>query len=246
MAAEEDKKKQEEAQKKEAPQLGSDEGDKVSESHPGWGSVSATDIADAVGIRELNGIMGNSAQMRTRQRMLDPTKYKTEYKAPNPGKMPHNQDPYPVDLKIEELEAHYPPTRIYELTTHVHGQPAAQAAMNVGFNAEKRLVKLENMLATIHRYLFRLGARVQINCVYYGGQTAGEMQKYNCIRCLHDDRVTDGQLVSIDQCLCCTRFEPIYGNFIIKPNNGQIYGNNAYKRKRRFLYATRKCYRKAC
>ena len=208
--AEEEKKKQEEAQKKEAPQLGSDEGDKVSESHPGWGSVSATDIADAVGIRELNGIMGNSAQMRTRQRMLDPTKYKTEYKAPNPGKMPHNQDPYPVDLKIEELEAHYPPTRIYELTTHVHGQPAAQAAMNVGFNAEKRLVKLENMLATVHRYLFRLGTRVPINCVYYLGHSPFE--KYKGIRCGLDDRITDGQNVSIDQCLCCTRFEPIYGN----------------------------------
>ena len=211
MVAEESKKKQEEAQKKEAPQLGSDEGDKVSESHPGWGSVSATDIADAVGIRELNGIMGNSAQMRTRQRMLDPTKYKTEYKAPNPGKMPQNQDPYPVDLKIEELEAHYPPTRIYELTTHVHGQPAAQAAMNVGFNAEKRLVKLENMLATVHRYLFRLGSRMTINCMYYGGQTPSH-NKYSCIRCLADDRISDGQLVSIDQCLCCTRFEPIYGN----------------------------------
>ena len=212
--AEENKKKLEDAQKKEAPQLGSDEGDKVSESHPGWGSVSATDIANAVGIRELNGIMGNSAQMRTRQRMLDPTKYKTEYKAPNPGKMPHNQDPYPVDLKIEELEAHYPPTRIYELTTHVHGQPAAQAAMNVGFNAEKRLVKLENMLATVHRYLFRLGSRMTINCMYYGGQTPSH-NKYSCMRFCACDSITWTARVTRAQCMFYTSLTPICGTLSV-------------------------------
>lgn len=26
-----------------------------------------------------------------------------------------------------------------------------------------------------------------------------------------DDRISDGQLVQIDQCMCCTRFEPVYG-----------------------------------
>ena len=35
--------------------------------------------------------------------------------------------------------------------------------------------------------------------------------KYRCIRCLKDDRCGDGQMMQIDQCLCCTRYEPIFG-----------------------------------
>lgn len=35
--------------------------------------------------------------------------------------------------------------------------------------------------------------------------------KYKAIRCLHDDRINDGQNVQIDQCLYCTRFEPVHG-----------------------------------
>jgi 3D (Asp-Asp-Asp) domain-containing protein len=50
---------------------------------------------------------------------------------------------------------------------------------------------------------------MNINCVYYGGHST--FNKYKCIRCLHDDRVHDGELVTIDQCLNCTRFEPILG-----------------------------------
>lgn len=65
------------------------------------------------------------------------------------------------------------------------------------------------MMATLTRYLFRLGSRMQINCVYYGGQTTFE--KYKCIRCLNDNRIQDGQNVQIDQCLNCTRYEPVFG-----------------------------------
>lgn len=182
---------------------------KALESHPGWSNINDAAMAQGVGIRDLQGVMGNTAALKARQHLLNPKKYKTEYKKPNPGKMPNNKDPFPVDLKIEEFEAHFPATRIYELDTHVHGQAAAQAAMNVGNNAEKRLVKLENNMATLMRLLFRMGARMRINCVYYGGQTPFE--KYKCIRCLCDDRVSDGQNVQIDQCLYCTRYEPIDG-----------------------------------
>ena len=37
------------------------------------------------------------------------------------------------------------------------------------------------------------------------------MQKYKTIRCLADDRINEGQEVQIDQCLYCTRYEPIAG-----------------------------------
>lgn len=35
--------------------------------------------------------------------------------------------------------------------------------------------------------------------------------KYTCIRCLKDDRTDDGQVMTIDQCLSCSRYEPIIG-----------------------------------
>lgn len=143
------------------------------ESHPGWGAISDVDIAAAVGIQDMRGVMGDAEELKKRQHILDPSKYKKEYKKPNPGKMPNNQDPFPVDLKIEEFETHYPPTNVYQLTTHVHGQPAAEAVMNVGANTDKRLIKLENNMATLMRLFFRLGTRVAINCVYYGGQNPG-------------------------------------------------------------------------
>ena len=59
------------------------------------------------------------------------------------------------------------------------------------------------------RYVFGMAGRMQINCVYYGGQD--HRAKYKCIRCMRDDRVNDGQVMQIDQCLSCTRYEPIFG-----------------------------------
>lgn len=35
--------------------------------------------------------------------------------------------------------------------------------------------------------------------------------KYKTIRCLRDDRIHDACSVTLDQCLCCTRYEPIVG-----------------------------------
>ena len=86
---------------------------------------------------------------------------------------------------------------------------------------EQRLVKIENNLSTVMRNLFRMSSRVNINCVYYGGQSI--YGKYKCIRCLHDDRINDGAIVTIDQCMNCTRYEPILGQvYPILDESGSI------------------------
>ena len=87
--------------------------------------------------------------------------------------MQNNEDEYPIDLKIEELEMHLPNIKLYSETTHIHGKNAMMAAMKVSDKAEKRIVKLENMMATLFRWFGRLGARCTINCVYWGGTQPG-------------------------------------------------------------------------
>ena len=135
-------------------------------------------------------------------------------------------DPYPTDDKIKELEEHQPKVFIDEIESQIYscnhpGCPIAQpmaknfAMLQDGLisqasRTEKRLVRLENILSTIMRNQARLGARININCVYYGGQSTIN-GKYACIRCMHDDRINDGAIVTIDQCLNCTRYEPILG-----------------------------------
>ena len=134
-------------------------------------------------------------------------------------------DPYPYDEKITDLEKHYPKVFIDEIEGQLYScnhpgcpisQPMAKnfamisdAMMNQSKRVEQRLSRIENILSTIIRNQGRLGARMNINCVYYGGHST--FNKYKCIRCLHDDRIHDGELVTIDQCLNCTRFEPILG-----------------------------------
>lgn len=125
------------------------------------------------------------------------------------SKPPNNRDPFPVDQKIMEFECHQPTVKIDEILTHVHGAAAAAACLRISNFTEQRLVRLENNIATILRYLYRIGSRMFINCIYYGGQTTFE--KYRCIRCLKDDRAGDAANVQLDQCLTCTRYEPIYG-----------------------------------
>lgn len=129
------------------------------------------------------------------------------------GKPANNNDPYPVDKKIAELQKHEPRIKIPDIsyTTPYIGcsEPLSKAILDVSDTTEKRIARLENILSTALRYLFRLSSRVNINCVYYGGQEASE--KYNAIRCLHDDLIQDGQLMSLDQCLVCTRYEPVIG-----------------------------------
>lgn len=177
-----------------------------------YGEGAGTTLAkmeETIGGVEMSAILGNADEVAKRQHQLDPTNYKSEIKKPNTGKFPHNEDAFPVDLKIEEMEVHKPDVKIHEITTHVHGEPAARAALLISDTTEKRLIHLENNMATLMRYFFRLGTRVNINCVYYGGQSP--FTKYKSIRCLNHDRVAEGQNVQIDQCLTCTRFEPIYG-----------------------------------
>ena len=141
------------------------------------------------------------------------------------GKPINYMDPYPYDDKITDLENHSPKVLIDEIESRLYscnhpGCPIAHPmaknfamlndmAINQSKLIEKRLVRLENTLATVTRYLGRMASRVNINCVYYGGQTT--LGKYKCIRCLRDDRVHDGATVTIDQCLTCTRYEPIVG-----------------------------------
>lgn len=129
---------------------------------------SENQLKSSIGGIELASITGNTELVKKRQHLLDPSNYQGEVKKPNPGKMPHNEDPYPVDLKLEELEVHKPDVKIKEITTCTCSESVAEAALNIGDTTEKRLIKIENQLATITRYLFRLGSRVQINCVYYG------------------------------------------------------------------------------
>ena len=157
----------------------------------------------------LSAITGTRSDMLSRQIAYDPTKHKNSFKQPSRGKAANNDDAFPVDLKIEELEIHFPHEYIHELQCCPQGLSVGKALLAHASAAEKRTVKLENNMATIMRYLFALGSRMHINCVYYGGQS--QYQKYKCIRCLKDNRVEDAQDVSIDQCLACTRYEPILG-----------------------------------
>ena len=55
--------------------------------------------------------------------------------------------------------------------THNHGKAAAIMGIQQFDATEKRIVRLENNMSTLMRYLFRLGARVFINCQYYGQNT---------------------------------------------------------------------------
>lgn len=141
------------------------------------------------------------------------------------GRPINTDDPFPVDEQIKKLEEHYPKVKIDKTTfnftedNHPGSQlgPAAIKNFNMLYDmvnetskrTEKRLVKIENNLSTVMRNLFRISSRINVNCVYYGGQSV--YGKYKCIRCLHDNRVDDGAVVSLDQCLCCTRYEPIDG-----------------------------------
>lgn len=75
---------------------------------------------------------------------------------------------YLSSLKIEEFETHQPRVKVHEIVTHNHGKAAAIMGIQQFDATEKRLVRLENNMATVLRYLYRLGSRVFINCQYYG------------------------------------------------------------------------------
>ena len=92
-------------------------------------------------------------------------------KKPVLGKTPNAFDPYPTDAKIAQLEMHAPTVTLeYESASEIQGN--LFGFMNNRFgNTEKRLVRIENILSTIMRYQARLASRININCVYYGGQS---------------------------------------------------------------------------
>ncbi len=177
-----------------------------------------------IAVIEESGV--TSSDSFTKQMSFDYDLLKEKRKESNKTHHPVNYtDPYPYDEKITDLERHYPKVFIDEIEGQLYScnhpgcpisQPMAKnfamvsdAMMNQSKRVEKRLSRIENILSTIIRNQGRLGARMNINCVYYGGHSS--FNKYKCIRCLHDDRVHDGELVTIDQCLNCTRFEPILG-----------------------------------
>ncbi len=151
-------------------------------------------------------------EYKRRETMFNTTEYEDSFKELTTGKPVNNNDPYPIDEKIEELQSHNPFLKIHKMEycgADANLIKLTQEVMNLSDKTEKRLVKIENIMTTIVRNLFRVSSRMQINCVYYGGQDI--YKKYNCIRCLHDDRISDGQSMSLDQCLSCTRYEPILG-----------------------------------
>ena len=177
-----------------------------------------------IAVIEENGI--SSSEAFTAQMSFDYDLLKDKKKESNKKHHPVNYtDPYPYDEKITDLERHYPKVFIDEIEGQLYScnhpgcpisQPMAKnfamvsdAMLNQSKRIEKRLSRLENVLSTVIRNQGRLGSRMNINCVYYGGHST--FNKYKCIRCLHDDRIHDGELVTIDQCLNCTRFEPILG-----------------------------------
>lgn len=166
----------------------------------------------------------SSEEFEKRQQSFNVNDYKDAVKENN-GKPVNNNDPFPVDDKIKELESHSPKVKIDEVTFTLndcnHPGSIIGPAVTQNFamvqdeiitlakRTERRLVKLENTMATIMRNLFRVSSRMNVNCVYYGGQDV--YGKYKCIRCLHMDRINDGQSMTLDQCLSCTRYEPIIG-----------------------------------
>lgn len=151
------------------------------------------------------------------------------------GRPVNYYDPYVYDDRVHDLELHHPKVKIDEIELKLYdcnhpgcpvSQPMAksisamaEAHLTQSKKLEQRLVRIENTLAWLVRNFGRLGARMNINCVYWGGfDTFG---KYKTIRCLKDDRVEEGCTVTIDQCLSCTRFEPIIGQiYDILDENG--------------------------
>lgn len=192
---------------------------------PPGGMVHIADGFSETKVQSSSNVPLTSEELEKRQKVFDFSKF-DKMKKETKGRPLNTEDPFPVDDQIKKLEQHFPKVKVdkvtfdFKDTNHPSSEIGNAMAKNyamcydmvteVAKRVEQRLVKLENNLATVMRYTFRMGSRMNINCVYYGGQTdyAG---KYKCIRCLHDDRINDGAICTIDQCLTCTRYEPILG-----------------------------------
>ncbi len=157
----------------------------------------------------VNAQATSSLAEQQRKESFNAKQHAKAIKSPSSGKPPNNEEPFPIDAKIKELETHQPRCKIEKIQTCPEAVNVTKACMQLSTNVEKRIVKLENNMATILRYLGRMSSRATINCVYWGGTNVSE--KFKAIRCMRDDRIQDGQYVSMDQCLTCTRFEPLIG-----------------------------------
>lgn len=153
--------------------------------------------------------VNNQLAIEQRNQQFDFNDLVKKFKIPNGGKPSNDKDPFPVDSKIKELEEHLPRVKISSIKSCPEALPVTKECIKLSMNVERRLVRIENNLSTIMRYLWRIAARMPVNCVYYGGQS--NYNRYKCIRCLKDNRVEDGQVMTFDQCMNCTRYEPIIG-----------------------------------
>lgn len=153
--------------------------------------------------------VNNQLAIEQRNQQFDFNELVKKFKVPNGGKPSNDKDPFPVDSKIKELEEHLPRVKISSIKSCPEALPVTKECIKLSMNVERRLVRIENNLSTIMRYLWRIAARMPVNCVYYGGQS--NYDRYKCIRCLKDNRIEDGQVMTFDQCMNCTRYEPIIG-----------------------------------
>lgn len=94
-------------------------------------------------------------------------------------------DPYVYDDRVHDLELHHPKVKIDEIELKLYdcnhpgcpvSQPMAksisamaEAHITQSKKLEQRLVRIENTVAWLVRNFGRLGARMNINCVYWGG-----------------------------------------------------------------------------
>lgn len=191
---------------------------------PPGGTITLVDKIDGKQTVVENHTQLSSELFEKRSRSLNINDYKDALKEIKGGPV-NLKDPYPVDQKIRELESHTPKLKIDEVEfklydcNHPESKIGPEVAKNFAMvqdeiitlakRTERRLAKVENIMATVMRNVFRMSSRMHVNCVYYGGQDI--YGKYKCIRCLHNDRVDDGGSMTIDQCLSCTRYEPIIG-----------------------------------
>lgn len=191
---------------------------------PPGGDIHIADGFSETKVQSSSNTPLTAEEFEKRQKTFDLEKF-SNMKKETKGRPVNTEDPFPVDDQIEKLEQHVPKVKVDKVTfnlkdtnhpnSEIGNALAKNAAMcydmvtEVAKRTEQRLVKLENNLSTVMRNLFRLSSRININCVYYGGQSV--YGKYRCIRCLHDDRINDGDVVTIDQCMNCTRYEPVLG-----------------------------------
>lgn len=191
---------------------------------PPGGDVHIADGFSETKVQSKSDTPLTAEEFEKRQKTFDFSQFKN-IKKETSGRPINTEDPFPVDDQIKKLEEHYPKVKIdkttfnFKDTNHKNSEIGNAMAKNLAMTydminevakrTEQRLVKIENNLSTVMRNLFRMSSRVNINCVYYGGQSI--YGKYKCIRCMDDHRINDGAIVTIDQCMNCTRYEPILG-----------------------------------